>query len=410
MTDILAQAWASGVTYTMAEAKQELKYELSRVAGIDDNDPDVAKVVLLLGVHGCGKTAITRQACREADAEYSAYHHGATVEEDNHGLPVIEERNGVKVVGQAKPTHLPCFWRKPESKSGKGALVLHEPFTGGIGHQNILRMMTERQHNADTMFPGWMLIATSNPETAEYVTVKSVDAALASRMVIFVVKPSREEKLAYWSTRMHHVVYKFLLQTNFNKLNFIEALDSRSWYNLADSIGRRVVVGASIDSIVRLLTTHAGISVAEGFNKYMAHGDDPYYFPIGATELVAADKPRMKELVSRLKRWLNDNAMPQLGATNWDLCAWVREHGENYDKQTVNNICEYMQLVGPAGKIDLADELFQSARGQPIMSDLLKSAKGTAVETRIVEIFDRHSKEKARVEADKAKRARPTNA
>lgn len=407
MEDILAKAWASGATYTMEEAKQEIKYELASVDGISDDDPDVAKVILLMGPHGTGKTAITKQACIEARAEYAAYHHGATVEEDNHGLPVIEERNGIKVAGQAKPKHLPCFFRKPESESGRGALVLHEPFTGGIGHQNILRMMTERCHNSDKMFPGWILVATTNPETAEYVTVKSVDAALASRMVILVVKPSNDEKIAYWSGRMHPLVYKFLLLTHINKeLNFIDKLDSRSWYNLADSIGRRQALGAGRDSMVRLLTTHAGIEVADGFNKFMEHGSDPYYFPIGAGELVAADKARLKELLTRVRNWITNSKtdISLLGATNWDLGAWVRERSHNHTKVNVHNIGEYMQLLGTNGHIEFVDDLFQNARGQPIMADLIKAAKGTPVETRIVEIFDKHSKEKARRDAEKAKK------
>jgi len=409
--DILAQAWASGVTYTMEEAKQELKYELNSVDGINDDDPDVAKVMLLLGPHGCGKTAITKQACLEAKAEYAAYHHGATVEEDNHGLPVIEERDGIKVVGQAKPKHLPCFFRKPESESGKGALVLHEPFTGGIGHQNILRMMTERCHNADHMFPGWILVATSNPETAEYVTVKAVDAALASRMVILVVKPSNDEKMAYWSGRMHPLVYKFLLLTHCNKdLNFIDKLDSRSWYNLADSLGRRHAVGASRDSLVKLLTTHAGIDVADGFNKYMEHGNDPYYFPIGAAELISADKPKLRELLSRVRQWISNakTDITLLGATNWDLGAWVRERSHGYTKPMVGNLNEYMQVLGSNGHIEFVDDLFQNSRGQAIMSDLIKLAKGTAVESRIVDIYEKHNKEKARLEVVKAKKRAAT--
>jgi hypothetical protein len=390
--DILAEAWASGVTYTMEEAKRELMYELIKANGINDEDPDVAKVILLMGPHGTGKTQVTKQACEEAGAEYAAYHHGATVEEDNHGLPIVEERNGIKVAGQAKPKHLPCFFRKPESPSGRGALVLHEPFTGGIGHQNILRMMTERQHNSDKMFPGWILMATTNPETAEYVTVKAVDAALASRMIILVVKPSNDEKLSYWSSRMHPTLYKFLLLTNIKKIAFLEKLDSRSWYNLADSVGRRQAAGATRDSLIKLIRTHAGTDVAVGFTQYLEHGDDPYYFPIGHNELVTADRAGMRVITERIKRWLDGNELPLIGATNWDLGVWLREESDKAStKQAAANICEYMQLVGPGGYMDMVDDLFQNARGRKIMPDFMKSVKGTKVEDRLTEIYKQHN-------------------
>jgi hypothetical protein len=399
----------------MEEAKVLLASQIRPVEGLPDDDPDVAKCFLLLGHAGIGKTRLVHQVGLEVGAEVFAYHHGATVEEDNLGLPFIKDG----IVHTAKPEHMPLFYRKPESAGGLGIFFQDEIFSGqGMGHQNISRMIIDRRHGASKMVPGWHLVGATNPETAEYATVKSVDKALASRMIILVLKPTTDEKLAYWSGRMHKAIYQFLLLNRGGSESYVEKLDSRAWCNLAHTIGKMFEAGVPQALMVKLLRTHTDSAVAAGFEAYLERGSDPDQYPIPAAELLTAEPARFEELLQRVRRWLERHEQrgekagvtALLGATKFELVAWLKNpercasltsgKDKRHAQLVLGNLAKFMVEIGSRDFADLASSLVHVLKEQdksadsPLARAVLSQIKGTKLERRLLEMLDIYSRDK----------------
>ncbi len=417
--DILTEAWEQSSPFTMEEAKKFLASQIRGVPDIDDDDPDCAKCFLLMGHAGIGKTRMIHQVGALAEAEVFAYHHGATVEEDNLGLPYIKDG----VVCTAKPEHMPLFYREPTSPNGKGIFFQDEIFSGqGMGHQNISRMIIDRRHGATAMKRGWYLCAATNPETVEYGTVKSVDKALASRMIILVLKPHQDEKLAYWSGKMHRLVYQFLLLSRGGEKSYIEALDSRSWYNLAHTIGKAHSARIGSETLVKLMKTHTTPEIANAFMEYLANGDDLDKYPIQAKNILLAEPGELKDQMARVGRWLSMDAQakddspaaPLLGATKFELVSWIRnesnqkllanpssEKEKDQAARVAENLSTFMVDIGTRGYSALVEDLIQAVRGvgggnnNLFLRAVLHQIKGTKLEKKIIELFENYKTNKA---------------
>jgi hypothetical protein len=264
--DPIERAWAQGASYTLNEFKRELRLELEPRTDLDGNR-DVYKCLLAVGESGIGKTQAIRQVLEEAGAEYCMYHHGATMEEDNAGTPYQETVGNAKVTKIAIPDHLACFWRPPGGKFG--ALVMEEIFTGATtGHQNQVRQFVDRRFGLQVMQPGWRVIGTTNPATAEFHTVHAVDLALAKRMIVFPVRPTDQEKLAYWNGKMNPILHTFLVTWNVQGRSIISLTDSRTWMNLSDSLSRRQSGSSWLvdySSLMKLMSNHVGKEIAAMF-------------------------------------------------------------------------------------------------------------------------------------------------
>lgn len=373
VSDVLSHAWQSRITYTLEEFKAELKLELASRPELDGN-ADVSKCILALGEAGIGKTQAIRQALMEVGGEYLMYHHGATMEEDNAGTPFQEKINERTITRIAIPDHLACFYREPTN--GVGALVIEEIFTGSTtGHQNQARQFIDRRFGLHPMFPTWRVVATSNPESADYGTVKAADKALAKRMIIFPIKPTAAEKLQYWQGKMDDVLFKFHLVNHLENLSFVEATDSRSWMNISDSLSRRRMNGqwlAPIQSLAKLVSCHASRSVGAAFEEFLKKGNDPDEYPVSHMTLLTGSGHEQKLVHARFNKWMLNRRTALIGATTWGLNAFLRTYkvdalkGYNEEEAAVN-LAAYLRILCEVGYTDMAADIFNSGRQTSIM-------------------------------------------
>lgn len=399
IVDMMDHVWKNGKKYTLAEFKEELKHELRRRADLDGN-ADVSKCVLALGEAGVGKTQAIRQAVGEIQGEYVMYHHGATMEEDNAGTPYQEQTNGNRVTKIAIPDHLACFYREPEGETG--ALVIEEVFTGSTtAHQNQARQFIDGRFGLTKMFPGWHIVGTSNPATAEFHTVKAVDKALAKRMIWLPVDPSSEEKLEYWVSRMHPLLHKFLVlwYSQSQSVDYVKATDSRTWMNLSDSIGRRCDVktgypNCPVKMLYRLMHNHVGLDVASSFEDYLNKGNDPNEYPIGHLDFLKASSSDVKILIRRVERWVEGDRTSLIGATQWGLEAYLRDQGNHsqVDDQGASNLTGFLRASGEHGYADMADSLMHLLRNTPLGQKVMKNLEGTNLEDRVTSLSDKIEK------------------
>lgn len=395
IVDIMDHVWTNGKKYSLAEFKEELKFELLTRTDLDGN-PDVSKCILALGEAGIGKTQAIRQAVDEIKGEYVMYHHGATMEEDNAGTPYQEKSNGDRVTKIAIPDHLACFYREPSAVTG--ALVIEEVFTGSTtSHQNQARQFIDKRFGLTTMKPGWHIVGTSNPATADFHTVKAVDKALAKRMIWFPVDPTSDEKLAYWQGKMDDSLYKFLLllRSQNESTDYVKATDSRTWMNLSDSLGRRrdAKTGAfrcRSQMLTRLIYNHVGKEVADSFEAFLADGNNPDAYPIGHLDLLKADDKGIKILIERVERWVRDSRSSLLGATEWSLEAYLRnqENHKDVDDRGIKNLAAFLRAAGERGYADMADCLLSVVQRTALSNKLLKPLEGTHLEERLITVSD----------------------
>lgn len=388
--DLMEIVWSKGKRYSLKEFKDELKFEIRSRKDLDGS-PDVSKCVLALGEAGIGKTQAIRQAVEEVGGEYVMYHHGATMEEDNAGTPYQEGTNGDRVTKIAIPDHLACFYREPQGSTG--VLVIEEIFTGSTtAHQNQARQFIDKRFGLTKMKPGWHLVGTSNPATADFHTVKAVDKALAKRMVWFPIEATSEEKLTYWAGRMDDLLYKFLVLWHLQKkeLDYVKATDSRTWMNLSDSIARRRDPGSGVlqcsqQSMYRLVHNNVSKAVADSFQSYLAVGNDPDEYPISHADILRADKKEIEVLVARVKRWTDRKRAALIGATKWSLCGYLH-NGANHDKveeRGVENMAAFMKAIGEGGFADLAGSMLKQLGKSPLSRAILEKLEGSQLEEKM---------------------------
>ena len=399
VVDPIAQATMEGNEFSLLETKGILKSLLKKTPSIPDDDENVRKLVVLIGAPGEGKTAILHESIDELGHEKCVFHMGSTVEEDNNGLPFIDQAAGITRI--AKPEHIPCFTREPSSPTGKGVLVVEECLSGQIMHQNFLRSIVDRVWpNGDKMLPGWSVVGTTNPETSEYITVKAADRALASRMYFIFVKSTADERLAFWSGRMQETVYNFLLlhHTSADTFDPASRLDSRAWYGIADSIERLKADSHDNNTVAKSLRTHCGPEVETRFREFLTRGNDPDQYPISHAKLLLGDEDEVNESISRLGRWIKDNQTPLLGATKWDIKAYltkqsnlekIKNDPKLYDT-VVTNLCKYLVEACSNGTAEHADDVCSalmkaaSKVDSRIIRDVLNGVKGTPAEKELI--------------------------
>lgn len=401
IVDIMDYVWTQGKKYSLAEFKEELKFELMHRGDLDGN-PDVSKCILALGEAGIGKTQCIRQAVEEIGGEYVMYHHGATMEEDNAGTPYQEGTNGDRVTKIAIPDHLACFYRAPLGSTG--VLVIEEIFTGSTtAHQNQARQFIDKRFGLTKMKPGWHVVGTSNPATADFHTVKAVDKALAKRMVWYPIEPTAEEKLTYWAGKMDDLLHKFLVLWHLEKrsLDVVNATDSRSWMNLSDSIGRRRdpktgVLRCQPTALYKLMYNNVGKDIADTFEKYLKIGNDPDEYPIGHMDILRADDKGIKELADRATRWAKKKRAALIGATKWSLCGFLH-NGQNHgivDDRGVKNLASFMQAIGTQGFADMVDSMLNQLGRSTLAKKIVTELKGGELEKKLQALID--SLEKAK--------------
>jgi hypothetical protein len=412
VTDPIAMAMMEGNEVTLAEAgmilESVLKHDADRDDVIDDN---LRKMDVLIGHAGEGKTAIIDQVLTRIGAEKCVFHMGSTVEEDNNGLPFIDTANAVTRL--AKPEHVPCFSRKPSSPSGIGVLVVEECLSGGTMHQNFLRSVIDRYWpNGDRMCDGWKVIGTTNPETAEYSTVKAADRALASRMRFVYARASSDEKMKYWAqSRMGRTVFNFLLvhHTGTGTLDPVDVLDSRSWYGLADKIECMVRDKHPNAMLARAVRTAAGTVMESHFIEFLKKGNNPDEYPVEAATLLYGtrslsnyDEDAVGEELARVGRWTGKGAVPLLGATKWSVKAFLgdehilkrlKDDNEFY-RRVRGSLSKFLVALGDGGYAEMAEDTCEHIKrlrdSHPrFIYDVLDDLKGTNLEPQLIRMDDR---------------------
>lgn len=404
---LVMKAWTSNIRYSLIEYKNILTSLLKKFEGIKDDDTNVRTMVMAVGEAGVGKSAVFMQACDEAEAEGVKHHHSATIAEDNHGNPiVVDSADSVhgKITVHAHAAHCVPFLRKPNSKSGRGACLFDETMGGSTReHETFLRSIIDGQLDETKMFPGWLLVGATNPPVMKYTTVKDVDYSLEDRWLILPVEVPAEDRLAYWAGCMPKTVYMFLLMNHTARKNdFAISLSSRRWYNIAWAVAKMEADHHDRGSLVKFMNAQAGVSISSAFDQFLVSGDNPDAYPIRYADILFVGEEELNEQLRRMKRWAAANNVPLVGATKFDMVAFLQNDELSkgrMDSRATVNLAKFMVHIGTIGYAGMVDDIFHVVKQRPIMRDLLRLIQGTPLEKKLIEMLE--TSKKARYEETK---------
>jgi len=392
--DRMSYVAESGVTYSIEETKAIIRAEvlghMKDVKETGTDDPDAARILLLVGDHGEGKTRLLQQVAEEMGLEHRNFHAGAVDSQDNTGLQKVDAEGRTI---HARPKHIPIF-DPPQSKSGFGIFVIEEfGSNDNVEFQNQARQIAEGRLGELDKHPNWILAATSNPECDRYLTVNKLDAALVSRLCIIPVKTKLDEKLHYWRTKrglpMFEKVYWFLLMNR----PLIETTDSRSWYNLAKHI-RNLEAGNEItaDILHKAFKLHTTKEVAGAYEMFQKKGNDPDQYPISGDQLLHAEPEKFAVLTTRLRKWAEDheNCSVLLQATKHDAIMKIREVAPELGKEKAENIVVFADILGADHFNDMIQDLLYVLRDtRPgLANQVLNRIRGTKQGERYLALMD----------------------
>ena len=318
----LTEVYNNTVRFTLKEARDLLLTMLSQHKDLQhqSTNEDYACWPVLVGPPGIGKTAMVRQTARAAKQDLWTHHIGSVVQEENLGLPSIEkDKAGNKYVAYAAPEWWP---------DAAGVFFLDEIFTASEDQQNQIReILSERRCAGLHLPPDVFIIGATNPETAEHLTVRAVDAAVVSRCLFIPIEFNPDDTMDYWASvdALPDILQQFF---RVNK-TFLLSVEPRRVVAVADVWDRFARTKGSIIKSERVmydaLSCWLGPDIVVQFKKFVAHGDNPRYYPILGKhflDLKKTDKMHTQHLFL-VKEWKDAHEDALLGATTREICRIV---------------------------------------------------------------------------------------
>ncbi len=344
-----------------------------------DVNPDVSKIILLMGEHGIGKSQLVRQSANAANAAFISRHVGASVFEDNVGLQIVQD--GITKHCPAEEL-APCF-ESPKSKSGRGVLLHDEALSGDTGLENQLRELIDGRIGVRRIHPGWVQIAATNPPLSHYSSVRECDIAIASRFNIITIEPTAEEKLMYWrqNNSLPHLLYTFLLLNQ----SIISDLDSRGWVNLGHSMSKWLNAKIDLNTFVKLLAINVSNSVANLFATYLRLGEDPCAYPIAADRLFKAGPEEHITHVNRVKQWVSKGSDVLVGATCLDIRSYIN-CTDSFTQNERRKLYDILDIVSDK-YADIATNIIVNIKNGELKSTMANELSGRPLGQEILRII-----------------------
>ncbi len=172
------------------------------------------RAVLLEGPTGVGKSEIVRRVADGLGIATTILDLSLLEPPDLVGLPVVRDGR----TEYALPSVLP--------RDGAGILMLEELNRAErYIQQPALQLLSARRLHEYVLPPGWVCVATVNPQTAEY-HVTALDKALRARFLQMSVRADRAAWLAWAQTQSLHPGVLALAQTH---ERILEDVPPRTW-------------------------------------------------------------------------------------------------------------------------------------------------------------------------------------
>lgn len=154
---------------------------------------NLRRAAYIEGLPGLGKTETPKQVARSLNVGYGSVH-GPLMQPEDYGMPVVNaDRTGVTFVVPAEKFPLVGSDHFPD----EGIFVIEElPQADNAGQKILANMIQEREIHGRQLKPGWMIIATGNPQSSR-AGANRVLSHLADRFTKYVYEPHLDDWCAW---------------------------------------------------------------------------------------------------------------------------------------------------------------------------------------------------------------------
>jgi hypothetical protein len=336
-------------------------------------------IPLLLGEAGIGKTTVLLMMAdllekRTGQPWRAMMIHAATQGmEDNTGLPILKKVGAIDVAGWAAPMHIPGAvpWtdEKGEPKGWTLGIIDELPTSPLLIQDQIRQLIDGMLPGSSTpVDPRCVYVATGNPPDPQYVTVNAMDAALEKRLKVYVVIPTTEELLLVWSKIMPDLFYQFLSMNT----AAITELSPREWMGVAKDVQYLIESGLTVQNAISEAADELSgkDDVLAALRKFVQFGNDPYYYPIRGSKLLAADDQERAGYLKLMARWASDRKDGLLGATSNDLMRSLKTSSAESlsgNKQAEQNVFEVLEFLAGAERADMVKAILEVVFETPLV-------------------------------------------
>ena len=377
--------------------------------------PEARCCPTLIGKAGHAKSYIVKQYADMQSFGFKVAHGGTDADEDWTGLPAAEYTNGVMSgvqflpppnIPTSEPMLLDIYGNPITDDEGVAKLAslglwfIDEIMTGSIVRQNQVRQAISDRRVANLSIPRrWWIIGATNPDTRDYLTVKSMDEAVLDRILYIPVEHKKEHIQSFWAshrTRFNDkgerviarkpyfifdlsgenadktweplppLLYKFL---HYQPL-FIDAVSPRRWVVVGDAWRRYEATLAKgyewalpHDIMLSLVGIWTQNEIASSLQAFIKLGEDPKNYMITFNELVNADDKKYKEHMDTVRSWERGSpthAQALIASTGFDIAKNLSTAAEG-DKITKPKLRRVADFLAQAGQADLAVRIVREA-------------------------------------------------
>jgi hypothetical protein len=270
---------------------------------------------------------------------------------------------------------LPVFEEEPI------LLEVSELPTASVEVLQQVRQIIDGRFNSRAVSPTLMMIATGNPLTPDYTSVRAeLCKSIEERLHPYIVVPEVPELFAIWSTMMDPIVYQFLLKHE----RFVPDLSPRCWVSIADTVEGLMEAGVDPANVLKDIRPQLVESIEAPLQLFLREGYKPDKVPILGREFLGASNERFIEYMERMKRWLDRSERGFVGATKIDIARVLLQSDPSFTQQfpeAPRRFTALMELLIGKGAQDIASSLL----------DVLYKSDTKAVAKPIMEVFKKSS-------------------
>jgi len=344
----------------------------------------VNRIMVLLGEPGIGKSTILKKVLikklrRVTGENWRAklLHVGSRGMEDNTGLPIIKEQQGRKIAGWAAPEQIPgaVHWLDDKGEPAGFTLGIFDELPSATPSvQDQIRELIDGTipGSGDPVDPQCIYVGAGNPPEAKHITANIIDDAIEKRFKVYAVVPTTEELLQVWSepALMPDLMYRFLMVNT----HAIQHLSPREWEGVGkDALYIKESGGTTNDVLNEMASElqHCPDVVAT-LHVYFKHGDDPSYYPVRGSDLLASEPAELAELLRIMGVWVSDrNRDALLGASINDLQRTLKLTDDaelKGNKVAIKNVYEVLNFLAASKRADMVKALIEVVHSTPLVT------------------------------------------
>lgn len=312
-------------------------------------DTPIEDALMLIGVHGIGKSKLVESIAKEQGAECVTLFLGQSADAgDIIGLPtrrdIVREDGTPDVITDFAP---PKWW--PTNMEGEYFLFLDEfnrmkPEMG----QCVMDLVLNRKLNGRPLPPKTRIIAAINPLDDGYYQVEELDPALMDRFNVYEFNPTPDEWIDWaFTAELHPAVISFISQHK----SLLDAPSSkeakagqilpsrRSWHRVSKILKNSPKLVEKPKNMQNILHGVVGVGATSEFCKYVKNLGTGLNAAVILTKWDDKIEKKVKELSQSQQVHISSEIVFYL---DQNAPVWIESKNDKMAKEIVENLKKFL--------------------------------------------------------------------